>query len=54
MSEGIFPSGRAMWAKFQNDKIGTLEVLEIYALNEIPNKIALWKELFAHLDFSIQ
>lgn len=52
--EGILPSGRAIWAKLQNDKMGSVGILGIYAPNEPHDRTALWKELFNHLDFGIQ
>lgn len=52
--EGILPIGRAVWAIIENDNIGSMGILGIYTPNDILDKTALQKEIFAHLDFSVQ
>lgn len=47
---GILPSGRAVWVHFENDHIGKLGFVGIYAPNSSTERCALWHELFVSLD----
>lgn len=51
---GILPSGQAVWVHFENDRVGKLGFVGIYAPNSSRERCALWQELFVSLDPQFQ